>query len=73
MALTITTGYTDDGLVFLRMQGQQEQDGRPVETVVTIEPDYAIGIAKKLREAAGKAQFACKKTLVLGDEITIKR
>jgi hypothetical protein len=73
MALTITTGYTDDGLVFMRMEGQQEQDGRPVETVVTLEPDYAEGIAHKMLDAAKKAQFACKRPLVLGKEITIPR
>lgn len=73
MALTTTSGYTDDGLVFLRFEGQQKQFGKPVESVITMEPDHAEKLAHCILDAAKKAMMANKRPLLVGQEQTFKR
>jgi hypothetical protein len=73
MALEITQGYTDDGLIFLRFIGQQEERGRPLQTVINIETDMAEKMARQILDDCRKARFACKRPLVLGQEQTFKK
>ena len=73
MALNITVGRTDDGLVFMRLQGHQEQFGKPLETICTIEPDMANNLGVNLQQAAKAAMKAKKRELVVGQPVTIPR
>ena len=73
MALDIVTGYTDDGTVFLKMEGQQNERGKPIRTIVTLEPDMARDVAKKMLEASDKAMIVNKRPLIVGQEQTFKK
>lgn len=73
MALEITTGFTNDGLVWLRFVGQQEQFGKPLQTIVTIEPDMAEKMGQKMVDDSRKAKATCNRPLILGQEQTFKK
>jgi hypothetical protein len=74
MGLKDTTGFTDDGLVFVQFEGQQDEFGRPIKTVITIEPDHAESLGKRILDAAEKAQRAKNRPLIVpGEPVTIKR
>ena len=73
MALDHVVGYTDDGLVWMQFQGQQEVNGQPVKTTITIEPDHAALFAKNILKAADKARLLNKRPLMVGQPQTFKR
>ena len=73
MALDILTGYTDDGLVFLKMEGQQNEQGQPLRTIVTLEPDMAEEVGQKMIESAKKAHVLNKRPLIVGQDQTFKK
>jgi hypothetical protein len=73
MALEVTTGFTEDGLVFLRFVGQQEQFGKPLQSIVTLEPDQAHQIGLRLIDDSKKAKGACNRPLIIGQQQTFKR
>jgi hypothetical protein len=71
--LEVTTGYTDDGLVYLHMEGQQDEHGRPIRTIVTMEPDMAENVAKRMLAAAKSAWENNKRPLIVGQPQTIDK
>ncbi|MEJ2655598.1 MAG: hypothetical protein P8012_00170 [Desulfobacterales bacterium] len=73
MALEVTTGFTEDGLVFLRFVGQQEQFGKPIQSIVTMEPDQAQQIGQRLVDDSKKAKTACNRPIIVGQQQTFKR
>ena len=73
MALDIVTGHTDDGLVFLKFNGKDARDARPLDIVITLEPDFAKGISDRMAEACTKAMLAKKRPLIVGEQQTFKK
>jgi hypothetical protein len=73
MALESVVGFTEDGLVFLQFEGQQNDEGRPIKTVITLEPDHAEKLGKDIRKAAKKAIRAKNRPLIVGQDQTFKR
>jgi len=73
MALNCITGHTDDGLVFLQFTGAQQINGKPVQSTITLEPDMAADIGKKIIEAANRAIIACKRPLIVGQDQAFKK
>jgi hypothetical protein len=67
MALDITVGHTDDGLVFMRFVGQQAQADKPIQTIITMDPDMAEQVANQMKHAANRTLFACKKQVPIID------
>ena len=82
MALDILTGYTDDGLVFMKFEGAPDQAVvcpkcktklGPNQSTVTLECDMAADMAKKLAQAADRARLLNKRPLHLGQPQTFKK
>ena len=64
MALTDVTGFTSDGLVWIRFIGTASKLSLPTKTTITMEPDQAESLGKRLLDAAEKALKARQRNIV---------
>lgn len=74
MALAYAVGYTDDGLVWVKFEGNSGKGGQPVQTTILLERDMADDLGTKLINSAHEANKAMKRIIpAMGQPITIPR
>lgn len=74
MALRIVTGFTSDGLVFIKATGGAGRGQRDQEAVLTMERDQAEWLSKQLIYAAESAHKEKNRIIQpIGEPIIIKK
>lgn len=76
MALNIITGFTDDGLIFVKLEGTGPgRSSKKAQTTITMEPDQAEWLSKQLKSACEQCVSKAKSRIIQpdGEPIIIKR